>query len=247
MHALIDGDIFLYEFGSSRNDSGEPLGWPLVVSRMDARIENILEAVGATSSQIYLSGQGNFRTKVSTILPYKGNRPSEKPYWHGRLFDFLVSFRDAVVISGMEADDAVGMAQFTASNETVICSRDKDLHMIPGWHYTWSAGKQKEQPLWWQDEINALRCFYRQLLTGDSVDNILGIYGMGKSSSIVARIAEFSSEQGMYDLVKAEYVKRFGSYWKLFMYENAQLLWILREGDVNEVHNRFERLENETS
>ena len=80
MHALIDGDIFLYEFGSAKQDNGQPLQWPFVVSRLDARINNILEAVEATSHQIYITGPGNFRESVATIQKYKGNRPSDKPY-----------------------------------------------------------------------------------------------------------------------------------------------------------------------
>ena len=116
--------------------------------------------------------------------------------------------------------------------DTVICSRDKDLHMIPGWHYTWSAGAQKEKPLWWQDETGALRCFYRQLLTGDSTDNIPGLYGVGPSSSCVKRIGTLNNELDMFRTCYEEYEKRFGSYAEQFIKENADLLWILREENV---------------
>ena len=262
MHALIDGDIFLYEFGSAKKEDGSPLPWPFVVSRMDARIYNILDAVGADTHQIYLTGKGNFREQVATIKPYKGHRPADKPYWHSHLFDFLVYHRDAIVVEGMEADDAVGIAQMTPNKadtwRTVICSRDKDLHMIPGWHYTWGAGKQKEQPLWWQNETDALRCFYKQLLTGDSVDNIPGLYGVGKSSKLLARIDELDSELEMFRHVAEQYKLRFGSYWDQFMTENGLLLWIKRTGESEdedvfgvryelEYLDRFDKLAEEMS
>lgn len=240
MHALIDGDIFLYEFGSAKSEDGSPLQWPFIISRLDARINNILEAVGATSHKIYITGPGNFRESVATIQKYKGNRPKDKPYWHAHIKDFLVYHRSAKVVEGVEADDAVGIDQcshhvggYALSKETVIASRDKDLHMIPGYHYTWPAGKQKEKPLWWQNETGALQSFYSQLLTGDSTDNIPGLYGVGPSSALVTRIRSMDNERDMVLYVAEEYKKRFGSYYKQFLIENARLLWILRKEGEN--------------
>ena len=252
MHALIDGDIFAYEFGNAKETNSEqPLPWPFIVSRLDARIENILSAVGAESSQIYLSGKSNFRLGIATIRPYKGNRPQDKPYWWGKIRDFLVHHRDAVVVDGIEADDILGIEQFKdlpgdkIAEATVICSRDKDLDMIPGWHYSWSAGNQKEKPIWWQDELSGLRAFYSQLLTGDPVDNIPGLYGVGNSSKLVSNLSSLSTELEMYSYVRGEYEKRFGTYWKQFLNENAQLLWILRTHDTDEVLKRLEELEKQ--
>lgn len=259
MHALVDGDIFAYEFGNAKATDGvSPLPWPFVVSRLDARIQNILLQVGAGSHTLYLTGQGNFRISVATIKPYKGHRPTDKPYWWEKIRDFLVYHRGAIIVNGMEADDILGIEQYDSftydkydlaagkllkNASTVICSRDKDLHMIPGWHYTWGAGKQEEQPLWWQNELDAIRFFYTQLLTGDSTDNIPGLYGVGKSSSLVKYISTCSSELEMYAHVREQYEKRFGSYWNQFLIENARLLWILRE-DGEDVKDRLELLEN---
>jgi len=246
MHALIDADIFLYEFGTAKKDDGTPLQWPFVVSRMDARIYNILKAVDADSWQLYITDStDNFRKEIASIKKYKGNRPQEKPYWHEHLYNFLVYHRNAHVVKGMEADDAVGIDQYQSllldydvwSHDdlpedyphTVICSRDKDLDMIPGWHYTWQAGQQNEKPLWYQDEVRAWRSFFSQLLTGDSTDNILGLYGVGNNSALLKYIAEFTDPREMCHFVYEEYVKRFGSYWDIFLYENADLIWILRD------------------
>lgn len=251
MKALIDADIFQYEFGSATDDEYKPLSWPLVQARIQARIDGIMESTGADEYQLYLTtdDKSNFRVELATIKPYKGHRPSEKPYWYTHIRNFLVDFRGAIEVPGQEADDALGIEQYSnywhAVNvwtdngkeldsktcSTVICSRDKDLDMIPGWHYNWGAGKQKEKEMWFQDEVGGLRCFYKQLLTGDSVDNILGLYGVGKSSVHVKHIDELNTEHDMFDYVREQYRLRFGSYAEQFLVENARLLWIRREED----------------
>ena len=256
MKALIDSDIFQHEFGNATDNEYKPLSWPLVQARIQSRIDKIMEATQADSYQLYLTtdDKSNFRYKIATIRPYKGNRPTEKPYYYHHIRNFLVDQRGAQEVSGMEADDALSIAQWkdyekckTACNDgswedfrsgfmyeseiasTVICSRDKDLDMVPGYHYNWGAGNQKEKPMWWQEELSGLKCFYKQLLTGDSVDNIPGLYGVGQSSALLSKIDECTNEPDMYWEVSKQYHLRFGSYAEQFLIENARLLWMLRE------------------
>lgn len=251
MKALIDADIFQWEFGNATDDEGTPLSWPFIQARVQGRINGILEATGADEYQCYLTSddKSNFRYSVATIKPYKGNRQGiEKPRYYNHIRNFLKDHRGAIEVHGMEADDALSIEQYgqlgyiTVNGEqeirmevsdTVICSRDKDLNMVPGWHYSWGAGKCKEKEVWWQDEIEGLKSFYQQLLTGDSVDNIPGLYGVGKSSSYVKHISTLTSEFAMYGYVLDLYKQRFGSYADQFLVENARLLWMLREeGEV---------------
>jgi len=260
MKALIDGDIIQYEFGSATNSEYKPLAWPFVQARVQARIDKILEDTGADEYQIYLTStdKSNFRFEVASIKPYKGNRPSDKPFWFDQIRDFLINHRKAIVIEGMEADDAMGIEQTKGSirtteewvagkklNDTVICTLDKDLLMIPGNHYSWRPAKGMPEGVWYQDELRAIRCFYKQLLTGDPVDNIPGLYRVGKSSSFVEKTDSLDNELDMYNLVYDQYKLRFGSYAKQFINENAQLLWILRNNNKNEILERFERFEKE--
>lgn len=248
MKALIDSDIFQHEFGNATDSEGRPLSWPLVQARVQGRIDSIMEATGADSYQLYITAddKSNFRYKIATIKPYKGTRPSEKPKWYYHIRNFLVDHRGAIEVHGMEADDAITIDQCNSIDackhmslsgktfeETVICTRDKDLDMVPGWHYTWSAGSQKERPLWFQTELGGLKCFYKQLLTGDTVDNIPGLYGVGKSSASLKHVDACNTELEMFELVFNEYKKRYGNYAEMFFRENAQLLWMLREpGEV---------------
>lgn len=267
MKALIDADIFQWEFGSATDDEGHPLSWPLVQARIQGRIDQIVEATGADSYQLYITSddKSNFRYQVATIQPYKGNRVDiEKPRWYNQIRNFLVDRRGAIEVHGMEADDAISIEQckdltkskallqyqnndydtlkiWTEYGQTVICSRDKDLNMVPGYHYSWACGKQKEKPIWWQNELEGLKCFYKQLLTGDTVDNILGLFGVGKSSSLLTYVDSCSDEYACYDYVLSQYSKRFGSYADQFLVENARLLWMLQEeGQVWEPPQRKE-------
>lgn len=258
MKALIDADIFQHEYGNATDDEYKPLSWPLIQARVQSRIDGILEATGADGYQLYLTSddKSNFRYSVATIQPYKGHRPSEKPHWYTHIRNFLVDFRGAIEVFGQEADDALAIAQYQDYCEsfnrmgydvrelkkdplevfydrehcnTVICSRDKDLNMVPGWHYNWGAGKQKEQGMWFQTEIGGLRCFYKQLLTGDRTDNIPGLYGVGNSSKLLKDLELLNSEEDLFRFVFEQYEKRFGSYAEQFIVENGRLLWMRRE------------------
>jgi len=267
--ALIDADILPYEFGNMEDlETGGLLPLPITLKLVDDRIQQILTAVEATSSNFYLTdSKANFRNQVATILPYKGHRDTEKPPHWEAIRQHLIDNYDAEVQYGIEADDAMGIAQTQAVAEietaeleviqygachkqfptdTIICSRDKDMDMIPGWHYSWECGKQKERK-WFVDDQMGIRSFYKQLLTGDSTDNILGLFGVGKAAACVKRIDTYSTEQEMFAECYARYSERFGYHGYNTMLENAQLLWILRNSDGDfypqgEIEDRLEDL-----
>lgn len=245
MKALIDADIFQYEFGSATDSEFKPLAWPLVQARIQGRINGILEATAADEYQLYLTSddKSNFRFDVATIFPYKGNRKEiVKPHWYNHIRNFLVDQRGAIEVFGMEADDAISIEMrkewqrclyettpdYKPTPTTICCSRDKDLQMVPGWHYGWGAGNQKEKPVYFQTELDGLRMFYCQLLTGDSVDNIPGLYGVGNLSTHLKHVRACSDELSMYDTAREQYTKRFGSYADNFLEENGRLLWMLQ-------------------
>ena len=239
MHALLDADIFLYEMGSATDDEGYPLAWPLVQARLDARIEQILEAVEAETWQGYITGQGNFRESISTIKDYKGNRDrGTRPFWHQAVHSYLVNDRSVIVCHGLEADDQISMDH---GEGTIICSRDKDLKQVPGWHYSWPSWKQEEQRPYYITETDGLRFFYKQLLTGDATDNILGLYGVGQKAACVQRIDTLEEEIDMFREVHEQYYLRFGNHWQMFMSENGTLLWLLRHPE-DSWHAKMQRL-----
>lgn len=247
MLALIDTDLLLYEIGSYTDDENHPLSWPLCKSRADAKILKITEGAGCSDYHLYLTGENNFRIKEGTIKPYKGHRVSPKPPNYHQLkkyFSTSDNFKGKVTITdGYEADDALSVRQCDSIEEmhadamyygregnTVLCSRDKDLNQVPGYHYSWGSGKQKEKEVWFITEDEGNHFFFTQLLTGDATDNIPGLYLIGptKAKKLLDGLTE---PLRLYSVVQHEYEVRFGSYWKLFMHENSRLLWMLRTED----------------
>jgi 5'-3' exonuclease len=261
--ALIDTDLLLYEIGSYTDDEGHPLSWPLCKSRADAKIEKITQAAGCDDYRLYLTGDNNFRIREGTIKPYKGHRVSPKPPNYANLKKYFTESKNfegkVIVTDGYEADDALSIKQLheLMSDEydlecgkykknlygTVLCSRDKDLNMVPGYHYSWGSGKQKEKEVWYVTREEGWHWFYTQLLTGDSTDNIPGLYRVG---SVAAKklLSGLTEPLSMYVVVQEQYEVRFGSYWKLFMHENARLLWMKRTED-DDIREWLDELEEE--
>ncbi len=84
------------------------------------------------------------------------------------------------VWEGAEADDGLSFNQLERG--TIICSQDKDLNMVPGWRRFYNGEIRYIHPR------EAVKSFYTQLLTGDSTDNIPGLYNVGmlKANKILA-------------------------------------------------------------
>ena len=199
----------------------DPEPWDKVVKSTISYIEGIIEKVGI-DYKVYLTGKSNFRYGIATIQPYKGNRASiQKPVHLDDIRQFLVDNYDADVSVGMEADDAIGLAHRPGID--IIATLDKDLNCIPGSHFNWA-----EERLYEVSEQEADAAFYRQVITGDPTDNIPGIYGLGAKAKVLDSINACKTAQEMFDLVAKEYQCRFGTYWKQFMKENCDLLWILQ-------------------
>ncbi len=241
MIGLLDADIIPYEFGAAKGEDGDPLPLNLTIARVYERIEMIQERSGVDKLEFHLSGPENFRVGLATIVPYKGQRPVEKSKHWAAIRHEIKNNCDAIMSEGIEADDAICIRQYEQNKiddanaeldfwdyGTAILSRDKDLGMRAGKHYGWQAGNCKEKPLWLQTEIGGLRCFYKQLLTGDTVDNIKGLYGVGEKSKLVKDIDDMDAEWDMAQHVYEKYEDRFGAYASKFMTENGRLLWMLR-------------------
>lgn len=200
MQPLIDADVLLYEVGFAveaawKMDGKE--GFPPfdnAAITMDARIEYICAMAGGTLPPVlYLTGKGNFRYEIAATTPYK-ERPGNKPFHYHNLKAYVNARYECITTVGMEADDALAMASHNAKNDSptpIICTRDKDLRSVRGWHYGWECNGQASFGPELVDEIGYLRLsdnrkklngtgglfFYGQLLMGDTVDSIPGLGG----------------------------------------------------------------------
>jgi len=205
----------------------EPLNHALKLAKN--LIDKVMDQTGADDYEIWLSGAKNFRTAIATIKPYKGNRTADKPLHFEAIREYLIDKRGAHVTDGIEADDALGIVQVGAAGaggDTVICTIDKDLNMIPGDHYNWDT-----DTYYHVTEQEGYRNFYFQLLTGDPTDNITGCPGIGKKKA-QAILAGLTSEVELFTACVKAYraCKKFANDDEAdeALEENAHLLWILR-------------------
>lgn len=189
MHALLDMDIIAFSCAAFN----EGFGWEDCREDMDDMIARILETTQSDSYVGYLSGPDNFRYDVNPN--YKSNRSNKvDPRYREDAKAYLIERYGAILTIGNEADDELAIAQ---SEETIICSIDKDLKQCAGRHYNW-----RKNEFDFVDPVDGLRLFYRQCLTGDSTDGIPGVGGIGAVKS--ARIInDLEDEIDMFEAVQA--------------------------------------------
>tara|TARA_R110000744_G_scaffold378346_1_gene494352 strand:+ start:2071 stop:2754 length:684 start_codon:yes stop_codon:yes gene_type:complete len=211
---LIDADIICYRIGFATQ---EETSGKYILDVLNSYTSNILaQASDSEDFQLYLTGKTNFRNEIATTAPYKGNRKKEKPKHLGFIRAALLGEWDAVVSVNEEADDAIAIKGTELGDDCVMCSVDKDFDQIPGWHYNF-VKKEK----YYVTPEEGLFFFYKQILMGDRIDNIIGIKGIGEKKS--AKILEGMTEQEMYD----KCVELYDSEERVI--ENARLLWLRRE------------------
>jgi 5'-3' exonuclease len=195
--ALIDGDIVTYRCAAANEQSDEGIArW-----QAGEMIERIIDEVQASSYIVYLTGGNNFRFDI--YPDYKANRKDMvKPRWHATIREYLCTSWNAVVSDGCEADDLMGVEQCKGPADTIICTIDKDLLMIPGHHYNFV---KKEFRI--IDEPAATQWLYYQALMGDKVDNIPGFDGLmrnkvpKKMQWMIDELYTLTEEKDMYAFV----------------------------------------------
>ena len=239
-------DYLAYRIGFAINES-EPVEFAL--STVKHSVHNIWDAFGV-KGELFLTGKGNYRELVASIQEYKGNRIQEKPFYYQDIRDYLVNVHKAEVVTGMEADDIVGIRQYAKTDRsTCIVGQDKDLRCIPGHHYD----PVKEEYFYMTlPESNYF--FWSQVLTGDRVDNILGCAkmtdGVYKSGKKIGQA--YTKRKGVgpeeaksildatdksWDQMKAAVLNQYGKYYgtnaQSVLHENATLTWIQRKEGIN--------------
>lgn len=189
-------------------------------------LQSFLEDLNANRSDIrvHLSGPNNFRYGVATYKPYKGNRDAaHRPTHEQAIKAYLVEEWGATYSVDQEADDDLGIAQYAAwdrgeEEDSIIVSLDKDLMMIPGLHFNFV---KKETKLVTLPQAN--RAFWKQLVTGDTTDNIPGIPGAGpKAADALLAGPDFKQA------IANRYKNTYGPEWRDAMTEMGRLLWIRR-------------------
>lgn len=210
--AIIDADILVYRFGFASNNDSEDVAIRTIAHFLEDLV--MLELPHCQRWSLHLTGKRNFRNEIAVTAPYKGNRKSEKPVHYKLIRDYLVYGWDAVVWDGMEADDAIAIEATELKGDGVIVSLDKDLDQVVGWHYNFVKDN-----LYYVDQETADYNFYKQFLTGDAVDNIKGVHGIGPKKA--EKLLQDKTPVEMWEVI----VEHLG--YERAM-ENGHLLYMLR-------------------
>lgn len=253
--------MLLYEIGfcgEYKDEEGnhQVREWEFVRELLDQKISDICEAVfNKEEPTLYLSAtpslvkqwnriyddnlvwKPNFRIELSTKKGYKTQRKQEKPFHYHNIAAYLLGKYTCKLAIGIEADDAMAMDQ---RENTIICSRDKDLRQVEGWHYSWPCGKQLAIGPMLVDKLGSisigkgkilgtgLKFFYSQIITGDPVDNIPGLPGYGPVKAYNL-LHDCNSERELYEVVQTCYKIVYGEDWEKELREQANLVWMVRD------------------
>ena len=173
MIALIDADIICYRIGFATEDEHENTA----IETMAVFLEDLLmfDLIDCDEHLLFLTGKNNFRHDIAVTAPYKGNRKDvPKPRHLPLLREYLQTAWGASVSDGQEADDDISIKATEFGDDCIIVSIDKDFMQVPGWHYNFVKQEKK-----YVTPEEGLRFFYRQILMGDSADNIKGMPRVG--------------------------------------------------------------------
>lgn len=232
---LVDADIVVFRAAFSAEDEPEP--W-VACSRADYMLKEMSEVLETNSMELWLSGKNNFRYQV--FPEYKANRiDAKRPKWEQEVKNYLIETWKANVSDGCEADDMLGVRAMELSHDSVVATIDKDLDMIPGWHYNFVKREK-----YFVTPEEAIRHFYYQCIVGDAADGIKGVPGLGpkKAKNLLDSCDEEAAcnhvdrERLYYECVK----DLFSCYEEFEM--TARCLWIHRKKN-DDIRERWKSLQ----
>ncbi len=196
-----------------------PVSERLAKENLDIFIKTIITKTEASSVLICFGHPtgANFRNDIATYKKYK-DRPKDRPHHYYMLKDYVQRNYPWYETSlPYEDDDILAIIHNEIwkqeRNLPIICSHDKDMLQVPGWHY-----HTDHQELFPVSEVEGLYNFYKQLLSGDPVDTIPGLYqitGVKNSKKYLERLDYLASKYGERDLKEIEtamYMHVFNTY-----------------------------------
>ena len=170
--ALVDGDVFAYRAAFATRDDPQEEALDCVDTLLRLGVERVSQLPYEFSNyQVYLTCSGHqFRHDVAKTAVYKGNRKgTEKPQHLQAIRDHMVNMWDAVESVEQEADDCLAIEATQLDYNCTIVSVDKDMMQVPCWHYN-----PVKDTMVKVTSAEGIKFFYTQILTGDSVYNIIG-------------------------------------------------------------------------
>jgi len=189
---------------------------------------------GTSIMSLYVGNaiKDNFRYGVAKTKPYKAGREGKKPVLTDAVLEYVITRWGATIVQGEEAEDMVSYMNMKLlgfnSDEVIpiMVHIDKDLNNTPGWHYNFVKDE-----LYLVSTFRAAYNFYKQMLTGDSTDNIPGLPGIGdkRAKNILSKC---KTVEQLHNTVFQEYANYYnldlGRAKEVFL-EQGRLLWIRRK------------------
>jgi len=224
MRAIIDGDIIAFLASCV-----EPDDFPAAKQRAIDIVEDVIQSVFTTRDQtiMYVKGDGNFRMHYDD---YKSNRgDSQRPDTLEDVRTFLGETYGEFA-HGAEADDYCTIeAQrcLDAGIPYVICGIDKDLKQMPGLHANVRTGEIIKVT-----EEEGYQFLLQQCLTGDSVDGIEGLKGIGPKKSI--KILE-ENANNREEAIALKYIQYYGDDAYHYLKKCYNLVYMRRRAEDLEI------------
>lgn len=237
----IDGDMLCYVAGGNEDTS-------VATSRriVQNMVETFREQAQAERSVLQLTASGclkGYRVLVPTSQPYQAQRKgSKRPKNWGYLRDWLSSYDGpdfkVKVWDDREADDGFGYVSASRPND-VVCTNDKDMRMLSGWHLDWVTKELFKVPddcyeMEQGGKLYGYKWFLQQMLQGDTADHIRGLgkcaaapRGCGEATARKMLAGTACKAEGI-EAVVGFYKGAFDDKWANEFAEQAMLLWIRR-------------------
>lgn len=198
--AHIDGDFISYQIAA---DTKDELEGRRPMRTLDYKMEQIqdiamgiMERCGASKFVLHITPSGsNKGGRAGQVVQkeYQANRADREKPEHLDQVRYAIGsgawqYGHGMVHLVREADDGMTMAAIADIDNAIICSKDKDLRMAPGWHMDMDTDelvfvRPDEFGTIWLDDTKSSKklvgwgpkFFWAQCLMGDTVDNIAGL------------------------------------------------------------------------
>ena len=224
--AVLDGDILAYRAAFFVETEG--------IDYLEERLNHditLWTPPGVDKVYIALSCSRSDNFRRDYWPEYKAHRDVKKhtPEALPEAEEYLRTLGIPITVPRLEADDLMGM--MASGGKAIAVTIDKDLRAVPGWH--WNPDKELEPTL--VNELTADRNFYTQWLTGDSTDNVPGVWKLGPKKA--ATLLDSTPPQNWKSLVLATYEQKTdkdGNKYTLdYALSQAICVRILRNGEYN--------------
>ncbi len=221
---LVDGDVLLYRACNKAIKDN------LNVKNVFDNIYNDVKLnTGCEKYHMHISGKGNFRKDLKqSYTVYKGKRKN-KPDNFRELKDYVNKKYKPISKNGFEADDTISIEATNYLNKNqlyMLITIDKDLKTIGGLFYNIMHNN-----LIAVSKYDAVAFFHEQLLTGDSVDNIPGIEGIGPVKA--KKILKDKNLKEQFESILQTYKKYYKQDYRNRLEIMGKMLYLLKNENDN--------------